>query len=448
MLIALSIVCAAGIMATESPIPPSRANYSRIAKETEANFREQVLDQWFPRSVDRLRGGFDQNFGEDWSPGDPYERSLVYQARLTWVASKAAKRYPIEKKAFQALARRGWTELEYFWDWDNGGFYWSGQVGGPYLETEKHVYGMAFAIYACAASYHATLDPGILKLAKETFAWLEAHAHDPVNRGYYEALDRDGTPILNTDDPPTAKPFPRRSGNDAIGTVFGRKSMNTHIHLLEALTDLYGIWKDPLVLNRLREVFHIVRDRVVDPVGYQRMFFAPDWNAIPGEDSYGHDIEAAYLLVEATAALGKPNDAKTWKVARSLVDHTLKAGWDKTYGGVYDFGSPDTGPSTPRGQAKVWWVQAEGLNSLLLMHEKYGRSSRRYWDAFVREWEFISKFQVDHVHKGWYSAVSREGKARPGAVKSDGWTEAYHQGRALMNVTDRLHRLAHDDLPM
>lgn len=422
---------------------PSSANYLRIAKETEANLRDHVLAQWFPRAVDTTRGGFNENFGEDWTPGASQTRSLVYQSRLTWISAKAAERYPAERTKYIGFSRHGLAFLmDHMWDAARGGFYWSVEdATNP--QAVKQVYGIAFAMYASAANYEATRDHAALELAKETFGWLESHAHDPANGGYFEALDRDGTPILGVGGPPTAKPFPRKSGTDAIGAAFGQKSMNTHIHLLEALTELYGVWRDPLVAKRLREVFQIVRDKVVDAGGYQHMFFSPAWQPAPGEDSYGHDIEAAYLLIEASTALGKPSDTRTWSVAQRLVDHTLKVGWDEVDGGVYDSGSAETGASSAREQRKVWWVQAEGLNSLLLMRERFGRKTNRYWEAFVKEWNFISRHQVDAVHMGWYGEVSREGVARPGAPKSDGWTEAYHQGRALMNVTDRLRRLAH-----
>lgn len=438
MPIALPILLAA-LPADHAPKPGADA-YRRLAAEVRANLQQDVLSQWFPRAIDPERGGFRENFGEDWSAGDGSTRSIVYQARLTWVAAEQLRLHPNAKSAWRPVVQRGMAELESFWDPVHGGLYWAGR-DGAFTFTDKHAYGMAFAMYASAAAFRATRDRADLTFARKVFDWLDVHAHDGVNGGYYEAFDEAGEPILGPDDV-AHRDWPHRAGRDAIGTVLGQKSMNTHIHLLEALSALYEANPDASVRRRLAEVFGIVRDKVATPAGYLHMFFSPDWRPTPGEDSYGHDIETAYLLVEAAAALGKPDDRKTWALARRIVDHTLAVGCDARFGGVYDSGTPDTSPTGEPGDRKVWWVQAEALNALLLMHERYGRSTRRYWDAFVREWGFIQSHQVDHIHHGWYRDVARDGSAPAGATKSDGWTEAYHQGRALMNVEERLRRLA------
>ncbi|HLK14830.1 MAG TPA: AGE family epimerase/isomerase, partial [Fimbriimonadaceae bacterium] len=330
----------------ESP-PSPRTAYLHLADAVEANFREHVLGRWYPRSVDPGGHGFRQNYNEDWSPGEPSERSIVYQSRLTWVAAMAAMRYPKERSSYLRYARAGVKELGRFWDTRDGGFYWAGTASG-FPDRDKHVYGIAYAIYASATAYRATHDPGDLALAERGFRWLETHAHDPAHGGYYEALDPEGNPILGPDDT-YRMDWPHRAGTDQIGTVFGLKSMNTHIHLLEALTALQEVWPDKLVRQRLAEVFGIVRDKVAAPGGYLHMFFKPDWTPVGDEDSYGHDIETAYLLVEGAAALGKSGDAKTWAIAKKIADHTLAVGWDKRYGGVYDHGGRSSGPSSPEG---------------------------------------------------------------------------------------------------
>ena len=302
----------------------------------------------------------------------------------------------------------------------------------PQRDGEKHAYGIAFAIYAACANYQATRDPRALDLARRAFSWLDAHAHDPKNGGYYEAFRRDGTPILQV-------PAAPASATDFIGTRYGFKSMNTHIHLLEALSQLLQVWPTPLVRSRTSELFFLVRDRInVPSVGAQNQYFTPAWHPIPAEDSYGHDIETAYLLIEAAHVL-KKDDATTWNVARRLVDHTLEFGFDEEHGGVFDHGGTFSGPVS---DDKVWWVQAEGLNAMLLMHERFGAQTPRYWDAFVKQWNFIRTYQIDAENGGWRSAVKRNGDAMPDQHKSDRWTEGYHQGRALLNVSETLSRLA------
>ena len=228
-------------------------------------------------------------------------------------------------------------------------------------------------------------------------------------------------------------------GRDAIGTPYGQKSMNTHIHLLEALTALHEVWPDPTVKMRLREVFDIILTKVYADPGYQHMFFQADWTPVASPESYGHDIETAYLLTEAADALGRSDDPAVVHAARNLLDHPLEVGFDSQLGGFYDSGTVD---GKDLKTEKIWWVEAEGLNALLLMHERYGKETPKYWDAFVKQWDFISKHQIDAEHGGWYPSVNADGTPQARRAKSDAWTEGYHQGRAMLNVSQRLRKLA------
>lgn len=432
------LVLAFACVGEAAPPPPVEAKeYLRLSGEVEANLRQHILAKWFPKAVDRERGGFYQNFAEDWSRGENNDRGIVYQSRLTWVAAQAALRYPAEAETYRGHARHGLSFLaDTLWDTEKGGgFLWS--LTGTWAERggEKHAYGVAFGIYASCAVYQATGDAAALDLARRAYAWLEKHAHDPKSGGYFEALTRDGKPIL---EPPSSSGR-STTQSDFIGTHYGYKSMNTHIHLLEAFTALYEIWPDPALRVRLQEVFHIVRDRIAVEPGCLNLYFTPAWRPIPDHDSFGHDVETAYLLVEAASALGMGGDAETWRVARSLVDHALAYGWDTESGGFYETGTA-FGP--PLDTSKIWWTQAEGLNALLLMHERFGPETPRYWEAFARQWAFIQKRQTDPRHGGWYPTVTRDGKPLPGQKKSDRWTEGYHQGRALLTVSAALRQLA------
>jgi mannobiose 2-epimerase len=292
------------------------------------------------------------------------------------------------------------------------------------------VYGVAFGMYAAASAHAVTHGPASLDLARRAFRWLDEHAHDDAHGGYFEAIDVAGRPVL-------AAPADRPT--DAIGTAYGRKSMNTHIHVLEALVALHAVWPDPAVRARLAELHERIVGKLFAEPGALHMFVAPDWQPVPGHDSYGHDVETAFLLAESAEALGMPDDARTWHAARRLVDHALDVGFDRERGGFYNEGTVDG--RGERDERKIWWVQAEGLNALLLMHERFGRETPRYWDAFLRQWAFISTKQVDAVHGGWFPTVSADGTPVKGQAKSDRWTEGYHQGRALLNVGARLNRL-------
>ncbi len=201
-------------------------------------------------------------------------------------------------------------------DREQGGFHWTLDPEGRLdarLGDEKHAYGLAFVIYAGSTVREVTGDDRALAVAREAFDWLDRHAHDARNGGYFEAMRRDGTPILTFD---AGAPIARRT--DRVGIYYGYKTMNVHIHLLEAVAALSRVDRRPVVLERLRELHEIVRDRIAVEPGALNLYLTPDWRAIPAHDSFGHDVETAYLLVEAAEALGIAEDAKTWRVARSL----------------------------------------------------------------------------------------------------------------------------------
>ncbi len=414
--------------------PPAPETYRRLADEVEKQWLGNVLPAWFPRCVDQKHGGFAPHFLEDWSAGTQNDKTIVFQSRMTWVCAQVAMRYPELRAEYLGYARGGLDFLaETLWDRQEGGFFWGLDDSGKMTETfggEKHVYGIAFGIYAGAAVYEASKDRRALDLAQRAFTWLDRHAHDAVHGGYYEALTREGRPIMS--------PSGRRT-TDFLGAAYGYKSMNSHIHLLEALTALARVWPDPLLQTRLREVFLIVRDKIAVEPGCLNLFFTSDWRAVPDYDSFGHDVETAYLLLEAAAALGQPDDSKTLAVARSLVDHALQWGWDERLGGFYDKGAAF---ASAHGREKIWWTQAEGLNALLLMHEHFGGQTRRYFDAFLKQWDFIVNYQADRSHGEWHNTVSPEGVPAPGQAKGTVWKAAYHNGRALMNVSEALRQMA------
>jgi len=420
--------------------PAAPGDYERIAERLDAHLRRDVLDKWYPRCVDREGGGFHQRLARDWTVGPEREgRFLVYQARMTWVAAAAAIYDEQLAPTCRTYALHG---LEYLgttmWDADAGGpFFWVGPDGriSEARGTDKHAYGISFAIYACAAVYEATGRRGAIDLAMRTFDWLDSRAHDDEHGGYHEALTRRGRPRMTAPgDPSGAKDSPA----DGIGTPYGYKSMNTHIHLLEAFATLYRARPAPRVRQRLEELLAIVRDRIAVEPGCLNYYFTPDWRAVPMHDSFGHDVETAFLLVEAADVLGRHDDEKTWRVARSLVDHALDWGWDAEAGGFFEGGEAFR-PVHDR--SKTWWTQAEGLNALLLMHERFGGETDRYWTAFVEQLRFIWSRQIDHARGGWYGEFDPTGRLRS-TRKASPWKAAYHNVRSLMNVIKRLRRLA------
>ena len=393
-----------------------------------------VLGVWFPRAVDHVHGGFHSHFARDWKSLPSDGKFSVFQGRMTWVASQVVLREPALKEEFVPIVHQGVDFLaNVLWDKQDGGFFWGLNDDGkvtPAFTDAKELYGIGFCIYGAAAAYQATGDPKALALAKDGFYWTDKHAHDSVNGGYFEWLARDGTPVVpQVPDGMVA--------TNPIGPI-NYKSMNTHIHLLEAFTQLYQVWPDPTLRARLEELLAIVRDKICVEPGVMNLYFTNAWQAIPDHDSYGHDVETAYLMLETDEDLHQKANPQTERMAKMLVDHALAYGWDNENGGFYREG---TTFGKPEDTAKEWWVEVEGLNALLLMHERYGKQDPRYFQRFLQQWAFIQKHTTDGQYHGLYNLTTADGtpiSQDKGVI----WKAAYHDGRAFWNVRDRLRKLA------
>jgi len=432
----LILAALAGFFPGEARAEPPRAEVARdLRRKIDGLLKEELTRRWYPHALDRDLGGFHENFARDWSPRPDDGRFLVYQSRMTWTAAAFADYSPPHRDEFTGYARRGVEYLDTVMrDGEAGGFHWLLDPKGgvdPALGAEKHVYGTAFALFAASKAYAVTRDERARKVARDAFDWLERHAHDAEHGGYFEALTREGTPILAW---PDGAPLAKRT--DRLGIYYGYKSMNAHIHLLEALAEYARVEPTPRAKERLGEVHALVRDRIAVEPGALNLYLTRDWRAIPAHDSFGHDVETAYLLVESAEALGMPDDAKTWRIARLLVDHALDWGWDDQHGGFFEKGESFNGPAFDR--TKVWWTQAEGLNALLLMHLRYGAKTDRYWQAFTKEWAFIERHLIDPDHGGWFMETTREGTLIGDGRKATPWKANYHTSRALMNVAAML----------
>ncbi|WP_266365653.1 AGE family epimerase/isomerase [Tellurirhabdus rosea] len=414
----------------------------RIAVEMENSIRKEMLNKWYPQAVDREFGGYLSTFTYDFKPTGPQDKMIVTQARHTWTTAKAAERYPTVAH-YRENARHGFQFLrDVMWDKEFGGFYTlvdrQGRVKG---EPNKDAYGNAFGLYALSAYYHMSKDTAALNLAKKSFYWLEQHSHDPVHKGYFQHLRRDGTPI-------------RRDASIASTANTGYKDQNSSIHLLEALTELYTVWPDPLVRERLQEMLVLVRDVITSPKGNLVLFFQPDWTPVSYRDSseavilkhryidhvsFGHDVETAYLMLEASHVLGLKGDARTLEVGKRMVDHALRNGWDKKLGGFYDQGYyfRDKPGMTIIRESKNWWSQAEGLNTLLLMADRFPNDPMRYFDQYKKLWKYVQTYMIDHQHGDWYEEGLDHDPQRRTANKGHIWKAAYHTYRALTGCVDR-----------
>jgi cellobiose epimerase len=417
-------------------LPPGREAYLHYADEVNATLQKDILEVWFPRTIDNEHGGFYSDFTRDWQRSKSHGKFSVFQGRMTWITAQVVMRHPELRDQYLPYVKHGVDYLQnVLWDKQYGGFYLGLDDDGkisPEFTDGKHLYGMSFAIYGLAAAYQATHDPAALALAQEAFRWIDKHAHDPVNQGYFEALHRDGTPYQ-------AEPYDPIIHNSMLdGFPLGYKSMNTHIHLLESFTQLYEVWKDDTLRQRVDELLHVVRDKVSVQPGVMNLYFTNDWRPVPDHDSYGHDVETTYLMSEAEAVLGKPSDQETERVGRMLADHSYAYGWDEEHGGLYESG-PFVGK--PADLGKEWWVQMESLNTLLLLHEKYGAQTDVYWRRFQQQWQYIQRYQIDAQYHGIYNMIKPDGTPATTA-KGSIWKAAYHDGRALLNVSERLQRLS------
>lgn len=430
LMLGAALLCAgAQVLAAER-----RSLIDSLERELQAE-----LDCFYPRTVDRERGGFVAHFENDWSPASAAKQSkhIVFQSRQTWTAAVTAMRRPALADRFIPIARHGADYLmNTMWDREHGGFFWELDLEGrPLGHTEKHGYGQAFAIYALAAAGQATGDDAMIDAAYACFDWLEKHAHDPEHGGYFEQYRRDGS-IIHA--PRDGEGAGRATGEDLMGIRLGHKSMNTHIHLLEAFTQLYHARPTPRLRERLVEMIAIVRDRMAAEPGFLHWAFTPDWQPLPAPDSYGHDIEAAVLLLEAAEAIGAGDDPRTRAVAKSLVDHPLKVAFDTHRGGLAEEGSI-TGELVKPG--KIWWAQAETIHALAFAIDRFGDPDGRYMAALEKTWQFICDHMIDKQHGGWYLGLPADGTVGPdGSVKSMNWKASYHTARALMNASDALRR--------
>ncbi len=423
--------------------PAGHAAYERYARETEAMLHTDVLDVWYPRSVDHEHGGFHAEFARDWSALPSRGKFSVFEGRMTWVAAEVVLRRPALRDTYLPYVRQGADYLvNVLWDKQDGGFFWGladdGSISPAFTEN-KQLYGISFCIYGLAAAYQATHEERYLEAAKRGFQWSDAHAHDAANGGYFEWLKRDGTPMQT-------EPY-AATVTTIVGTDFpvGYKSMNTHIHLLESFTELLAVWPDPTLRARVAELQHLVRDVITVQPGAMNLYLTNEWRALPDHDSYGHDVEATYLIDEAGAALVRTGVAptpaereRTERVGRMLMDHALAYGWDAAHGGLYHSGAF---AGKPDDLLKEWWVQMESLNTLLLLHERYGQQTDVYWRAFQLQWQWIRRYQVDSEFQGEYELIRTDGTPLF-MGKGRMWKASYHEARALMNVSERLDRLA------
>lgn len=400
------------------------------AREFEEVLNENILAFWHPRVIDRQNGGYHIRIGPNGEDLGPGPKALVTQARTLWLFARAARAGYGDRKALLEAADHGYRFLtERMWNARHGGFAWELDGDGRTPTRPKiHMYGQSFALYALGEYAMASGRKDVLAFARKVFDQWEQKAHDKQYGGYREFFNEDWTPAA-----PGERSY--MAGNADV------KLMNTHLHLMEALTTYYSASKLPLARERLLELMAIESNAVVRKGitactdQYQRDW-TPILEGVGGRVSYGHDLENIWLLVDAAEAAGVPVGPYL-DLFRENFDYSMKYGWDPVHGGFWYSGWMRQ-PADNR--TKSWWVQAEVLVSALTMY----RLTRDplYWRVFEETWAFVRTHQIDRKTGDWWETV--DDQLRPRGNKAHAWKAGYHNGRAMIEGITLLRQLAKD----
>ncbi|WP_256756991.1 AGE family epimerase/isomerase [Cohnella sp. WQ 127256] len=386
--------------------------------QLEEELKSNILDFWIKHTVDELNGGFVGEIKSDMTVMPDADKGLVLHARILWTFATAYRLY--QDVPYLIMARRAYDALDkFFRDREHGGLYWMVDVSGIPVQEKKQIYGQAFVIYALSEYYRATGSEEALAWARELFYLIEKHAYDYRHRGYVEALARDWS---ETDDLSL-------SGKD----LNERKSMNTHLHVLEAYTNLYRVWKSEDLRMKLTELIDIHLDLIINKDNHHFMlFFDEEWNSKSEHISYGHDIEGSWLLCEAAEVLGDEEAIdRVNKVATAMAVVTLAEGLDKD-GGLYN----EADGHGHIDYSKDWWPQAEAMVGFINAYQLSGNAE--YLQAAKDSWTFTKLFICDSENGEWHWQVSREGVPNLAYAKVDPWKCPYHNSRACFEALERL----------
>lgn len=384
--------------------------------ELERLLLENLIPFWEERALDTSSGGYHLNHDRRGVDGGPARKRAVAQFRTLWFFSALARcQYGTDRH--REIAEHGYAfARRALFDDEMGGVFWevAGDGSRP-IDAGKHLYGQAQAVYGLCEYVLLTGCREARDRVREVVYQIE-RAHDDVHGGYHEAFDRCWRPL-----PPGCR--------TVLGSSAGRKLLNTHLHLLEAFLAFDEIDPGKRSKARISEVLDLLIAKAVraDPISCRRAF-APDWTPTNDREnsyvSYGHDVEFAWIALQAVRRLGR-SSVEVAPVLAGLVDNALRFGYDQKRGGLYEAGPP--GKPADR-KDKLWWVQAEALVALLEVHQH--NLPRSLDGSFAGTLEWILKRQADWRHGEWHQRI------RPflGAtgLKSGPWKSPYHNGRALL----------------
>jgi mannobiose 2-epimerase len=406
-----------GNKADQKPDPKLRIEL--LKNEVEANLTKNLLTWWSAKTVDYVNGGFYGRVTSKDSVVADANKGGIMNARILWTYSAAYR--VMKDTAYLRLATRAKDYiLEYFIDKEYGGAYWSLNSKGEPENTRKQVYTNAFFIYGLAEYARATGDQKALEAAKAIFELIEKHALDKESNGYFEVFSRDWQRIRD-------RMIGESSDND-------EKTMNTSLHLMEAYANLYRVWPDPRMADRLRNMVELFLDRIIDKNTYHLInFMDRNWNRTSQVDSYGHDIECSWLLHEAASLLGDPQLLKRVEETSVKMAETVEEAIQPDGSIVYEKDLATGHVQTSRS----WWAQVETIVGYFNAYEISG--NEKFLDYAINCWNFTDDHHVDHVNGGWFPNVNENGEPGRGD-KAGHWVAPYHNGRMCLEIIERAEK--------
>ena len=403
----------------------------KVALQWKALLKDRMLPYWHNTTVNS-RGGYrvydsgDRSWraqirslikSKDQTQNESM-RGVISQSRLLWVFSHAhLLGYSTPKHDYLKRAAHGYSYLiETMLDREYGGFYWKTDVDRGVIEPHKILYGQTMAMYGLVEYHRASGLSEPLEYACSIYETIQQKFHDKTHKGWIEHCERDFTPLTCTGERLPGMP-----------DIVGFKSGDAHLHLMEALTELYAEVKDASMRDSLVEAIDLLCTKFYPPnVSESCEYRLSDWTPVADDDlssvSHGHMIEFAWLLLHAQQTLGMPRD---WDHFESLLRHSLRYGFDHDRGGFYFRGKPN---ELACDTTKFWWVQAEGLSALTDAVAHF--DSNEYSDALTQLSNWILNYQIRSDDGVWIVSTDAAGRAQ-NVKKAGEWKAAYHEVRAI-----------------
>ena len=396
-------------------------NLSEFAARVHDQIFGHILPFWTGPALDREQGGWLAWMSNDLNVDRSQPKGLILNSRILWAFSAVYRARP--QPLYEQMAHRAFeVVMKGFWDPQYGGAFWRLDGEGRVRDDSKKTYGQAFYIYALAEYCQAFGESAALDRAKELFELIERHTHDPKSGGYLELRRRDWSEAADV----------RLSDKD----MNEKKSMNNHLHVLEAYTNLCRIWKEPRVERRLRELIEIFERRILDAQsGHLHHFFDEQWQVRSATYTFGHDIEGSWLLWEAAEVL---EDAALLRRVREVVlriaEIVLNEGLDADGGLCYE---GKAGEIIDR--RKECWPQAEAVVGFINAFQI--SDNAKYLEAARRVWNYLEQHLVDRVHGEWFWRINTDGRPDPDLPKVSEWKGPYHGSRACLETLRRLKQI-------